>query len=194
MRAVIFYVGSLTVLLSVLSWTHYTPGASPFVQFFAQVGIPMASGIMNFVVLTAALSSCNSGMFSTGRMLRGLARNGEAPRALGKLSAPTAAARMGDVHPGDGVGVIVNRVSPDNAFELERFLRGHGGDPTATVAAVFRRSSRKTGQRGAPLLEGPKRLGKSSRGEAEKQHCRRVGAQAAGPDGGPLGRNVGHRG
>jgi AAT family amino acid transporter len=56
-RIGIFYVGSLIVLLSVFSWTEYHPGVSPFVQVFAEVGIPAAAGIMNFVVLSAALSA-----------------------------------------------------------------------------------------------------------------------------------------
>jgi AAT family amino acid transporter len=116
-RIGIFYVGALIVLLSVFSWTHYKPGVSPFVQVFAQVGIPGAAGIMNFVVLTAALSSCNSGIYSTGRMLRGLAVNGEAPQAMQKLSGrqlPLPALVLSTLVM--GIGVIVNIVSPDKAF------------------------------------------------------------------------------
>ncbi|MGW3241479.1 amino acid permease [Streptomyces sp. NPDC001070] len=116
-RIGIFYVGALIVLLSVFSWTKYTPGVSPFVQVFAQVGIPGAAGIMNFVVLTAALSSCNSGIYSTGRMLRGLAANGEAPRTMEKLSGrrlPLPALIMSTLFM--GIGVIVNVVSPGKAF------------------------------------------------------------------------------
>ncbi|TLS42877.1 amino acid permease [Streptomyces montanus] len=116
-RIGIFYVGSLIVILSVYSWTKYSPGVSPFVQVFAAVGIPGAAGIMNFVILTAALSSCNSGIYSTGRMLRGLAVNGEAPKAAARLSgrrlplpALVASALV------MGIGVIVNIVSPDKAF------------------------------------------------------------------------------
>ncbi|MDX2849702.1 amino acid permease [Actinacidiphila glaucinigra] len=116
-RIGVFYVGTLIVLLSVFSWTRYTPGVSPFVQVFVQVGIPGAAGIMNFVVLTAALSSCNSGIYSTGRMLRGLAVNGEAPKAVAKLSdrqLPLPALVMSTLVM--GVGVIVNVVSPGKAF------------------------------------------------------------------------------
>jgi AAT family amino acid transporter len=116
-RIGIFYVGALVILLSVFSWTEYTPGVSPFVQVFAQVGIPGAAGIMNFVVLTAALSSCNSGIYSTGRMLRGLAANGEAPQAMGKLSSrrlPLPALVLSTLVM--GIGVYVNVVSPGKAF------------------------------------------------------------------------------
>lgn len=116
-RIGIFYVGALIILLSVFSWTNYTPGVSPFVQVFAQVGIPGAAGIMNFVVLTAALSSCNSGIYSTGRMLRGLAANGEAPRPMGNLSGRhlPLPALVGSTLV-MGIGVIVNVVSPGKAF------------------------------------------------------------------------------
>ncbi|MDX3096168.1 amino acid permease [Streptomyces sp. ME19-03-3] len=116
-RIGVFYVGTLIVLLSVLSWTAYDPGVSPFVQVFVQVGIPGAAGLMNFVVLTAALSSCNSGIYSTGRMLRGLAVNGQGPKAAAHLSArrlPLPALVMSTLVM--GIGVIVNAVSPDKAF------------------------------------------------------------------------------
>jgi AAT family amino acid transporter len=116
-RIGVFYIGALIILLSLYSWKEYTPGVSPFVQVFAGVGIPAAAGIMNFVVLTAALSSCNSGLYSTGRMLRGLAVNGEAPAALKKLSGrqlPLVSLVLSTLVM--GIGVIVNIVSPDKAF------------------------------------------------------------------------------
>lgn len=78
-RIALFYVGALTVILAVVKWTEFAEGVSPFVEAFAVIGIPAGAGIVNFVVLTAALSSCNSGMYSTGRMLRTLADNGERP-------------------------------------------------------------------------------------------------------------------
>ena len=87
-RIVLFYVGALTVILCVVSWTEFQPGVSPFVAAFAKIGIPFGAGIVNFVVLSAALSSCNSGMYSTGRMLRDLAVNGQGPRVFGRLTAP----------------------------------------------------------------------------------------------------------
>ncbi|AJC60739.1 amino acid permease [Streptomyces sp. 769] len=116
-RIAVFYVGALIILLSVLSWTEYTPGVSPFVQIFANVGIPGAAGIMNFVVLTAALSACNSGIYSAGRMLRGLAVNGEAPQAMTKLSdrqLPVPAVMLSILVM--AAGVVINVISPDKAF------------------------------------------------------------------------------
>ncbi|WP_329132368.1 amino acid permease [Streptomyces sp. NBC_01476] len=85
-RIVLFYVGALAVILCVVSWTEFQPGVSPFVAAFAKIGIPFGAGIVNFVVLSAALSSCNSGMYSTGRMLRDLAANGQGPQVFNRLT------------------------------------------------------------------------------------------------------------
>lgn len=81
-RIMIFYVISLTVILSVYPWDAMTGKDSPFVLTFDAIGIPWAAGIVQFVVLTAALSSCNSGIFSTARMLFNLAQQGESPKAF----------------------------------------------------------------------------------------------------------------
>lgn len=85
-RIAVFYVGALIMILSVVPWTHFQPGISPFVAAFEKMGLGVGAGIVNFVVLTAALSSCNSGMYSTGRMLRDLALNGQGPKAFTKLT------------------------------------------------------------------------------------------------------------
>ncbi|MEV0247753.1 amino acid permease [Nocardia sp. NPDC050712] len=116
-RIGLFYVGALVVILSVSSWRNFEEGKSPFVEVFQQIGIPGAAGLINFVLLTAALSSCNSGIYSTGRMLRTLSLHGEAPGALNKLSSravpyvgiSASAAVM-------VIGVVVNVISPDKAF------------------------------------------------------------------------------
>ncbi|MFB7776423.1 amino acid permease [Streptomyces bauhiniae] len=116
-RIALFYVGALTVILCVVKWTEFAPGVSPFVKAFAVIGIPAGAGIVNFVVLTAALSSCNSGMYSTGRMLRTLADNGEAPRAFAKLSSTKAPALGITVSVlFMGIGVVLNYVVPEKAF------------------------------------------------------------------------------
>jgi L-asparagine transporter-like permease len=117
-RIIIFYVGALTVILSVVKWTEFSAGVSPFVYAFEKIGIPLAAGIVNFVVLTAALSSCNSGMYSTGRMLRGLAKNKEAPQAFGRLNARKTPAIGITVSVAlMGFGVILNYFIPAKAFE-----------------------------------------------------------------------------
>ncbi|KPC76916.1 proline-specific permease, partial [Streptomyces sp. NRRL WC-3753] len=64
-RIGLFYIGALIIILSVVSWTVFKPGVSPFVAAFQQIGLPAGAAIVNFVVLTAALSSANSGMYST---------------------------------------------------------------------------------------------------------------------------------
>jgi AAT family amino acid transporter len=116
-RIALFYVGALTVILCVVKWTEFAPGVSPFVEAFAKIGIPAGAGIVNFVVLTAALSSCNSGMYSTGRMLRNLADSGEAPAAFRKLSStktPALGITVSVLFM--GIGVILNYVVPEKAF------------------------------------------------------------------------------
>ncbi|MEU9327928.1 amino acid permease [Streptomyces canus] len=117
-RIGLFYVGALTVILCVVKWTEFAAGVSPFVKAFAVIGIPAGAGIVNFVVLTAALSSCNSGMYSTGRMLRTLADSGEAPQAFNKLSVtrtPALAITVSVLFM--GIGVVLNYVVPEKAFE-----------------------------------------------------------------------------
>ncbi|MFE7719491.1 amino acid permease [Nocardia rhizosphaerihabitans] len=116
-RIGLFYVGALVVIMSVASWRGFHAGRSPFVEVFEQIGIPAAAGIINFVLLTAALSSCNSGIYSTGRMLRSLALRDEAPArfaALSKQSVPFTGicASAGAMV----IGVVVNVISPDKAF------------------------------------------------------------------------------
>lgn len=116
-RIVIFYVGSLIVILSVVRWTEFGEGVSPFVAAFGKIGVPLAAGIVNFVVLTAALSSCNSGMYSTGRMLRDLAANSEAPKRFGRLSprrVPAAGIAVSVVVM--SIGVVLNYLVPEKAF------------------------------------------------------------------------------
>jgi AAT family amino acid transporter len=86
-RILIFYVGAIFVILAIFPWNQIGTIGSPFVMTFAKVGIASAAGIINFVVLTAAMSGCNSGIYSAGRMLYTLAENGQAPKFLGRVSA-----------------------------------------------------------------------------------------------------------
>jgi D-serine/D-alanine/glycine transporter len=86
LRILFFYVGALIVLLCVNPWTELHAAESPFVKTFSLVGIPVAAGIINFVVLTSAASACNSGMFSTSRILFNLSKNDQAPSNMAKLN------------------------------------------------------------------------------------------------------------
>ncbi|MFC6323906.1 amino acid permease [Companilactobacillus baiquanensis] len=79
-RIGLFYVGSMIAIMSVYPWNKITTTASPFVQVFSGVGIRGAAGILNFVVLTAALSATNSCLFSTSRTLYSLSLKGNAPK------------------------------------------------------------------------------------------------------------------
>lgn len=73
-RVIVFYVLALTAIMTVTP-DIVAPNKSPFVNMFLLIGVGAAAAIINFVVLTSALSSANSGMFSTGRMLYGLSKN-----------------------------------------------------------------------------------------------------------------------
>ncbi len=85
-RIIVFYVCALIAIMAVTPWRDVVPGRSPFVELFVLAGLPAAAGVVNFVVLTSAASSANGGVFSTSRMLYGLALKGDAPRAFHRLS------------------------------------------------------------------------------------------------------------
>ena len=97
-RILIFYVGALVVLLALYPWNQFgnvaadapwaeAMAASPFVQIFNHIGIPAAAHVLNLVILTAALSVYNSGVYCNSRMLYGLALQGNAPRVFAKVNA-----------------------------------------------------------------------------------------------------------
>lgn len=116
-RILIFYIGALAVMMALVAWTELKPGVSPFVYVFDRIGVPGAAHLINFVVITAAASSCNSGLFSTGRMLYTLAHLGQAPRAFGTVNrshvpsrALTFSAAM------MGIGVVLNYLVPESVF------------------------------------------------------------------------------
>ena len=85
-RIAIFYVGSSVLLALLLPYTAYRAGESPFVTFFSKVGFHGAGDLMNVVVLTAALSSLNAGLYSTGRIMRSMAMSGSAPKFTARMS------------------------------------------------------------------------------------------------------------
>ncbi|WNB92936.1 amino acid permease [Bacillus sp. NEB1478] len=118
-RILLFYIGSLIVLMSIYPWDKIDPETSPFVSVFKLIGIPAASGIINFVVLTSAMSSCNSGLFSTGRMLYTLANEGKAPKKLGSLNkkqVPATALIVSTFFL--SFGVLLNYLLPEKVFTL----------------------------------------------------------------------------
>jgi L-asparagine permease len=118
-RIALFYVGSLFLLALLLPYTAYSPSESPFVTFFSKIGIEGAGTVMNLVVLTAAFSSLNAGLYSTGRILRSMAMNGSAPKFTARMS------RQGVPYGGilltasiGLLGVLLNSIVPDQAFEI----------------------------------------------------------------------------
>lgn len=122
-RIAVFYVGSILLLSLLLPFDTYKAGESPFVTFFSHIGSPnsgaVAGSVMNFVVLTAALSSLNAGLYSTGRILRSMSVNGSAPRFTARMSKNgvpfggillTASITL--------IGVGINALWPSQAFEI----------------------------------------------------------------------------
>ena len=89
-RLIVFYLGAIFILVGVIPWTEIQPGqgitVSPFVRVFDLMRIPAAAHIINFVVLTAALSSMNCNLYVATRMVFSLSRAGYAPELLGRLS------------------------------------------------------------------------------------------------------------
>ncbi len=84
-RILIFYIGAIFVIVTVYPWDELGHIGSPFVATFAKVGITFAAGLINFVVLTAAMSGCNSGIFSASRMSLNLSQKGMLPKFFGKV-------------------------------------------------------------------------------------------------------------
>ena len=88
-RVFLFYICSLAILLSLVPWNQLNVGDlehSPFVMIFSQMGIEWAAHLLNFIILTASLSVCNSGMYANSRMLMGLAEQGNAPKAFSNVN------------------------------------------------------------------------------------------------------------
>ena len=119
LRILFFYVGSLIVLLCINPWTQLNAAESPFVKTFSLVGIPIAAGIINFVVITSAASASNSGLFSTSRILYYLSNNGQAPSNFAKLNKNQV--------PGNGLlisafvllaGALLIKFIPEQAFGI----------------------------------------------------------------------------
>lgn len=111
------YLGAIVVLAGVMPWNRAGVGESPFVSVFRLAGIPAATHIMNFVVLTAALSGANAALYVSGRMLFSLSRTGWAPAIFGRLN------REGSPKPaliassfGILVALVLEKWAPKDAF------------------------------------------------------------------------------
>jgi L-asparagine transporter-like permease len=111
------YIVTITLLVALTPWNELGVGESPFVRVLAGLGIPGAAGLMNFVVLSAALSSSNANLYLIARTLFSLARAGFVPQALGTVTgqgAPVNALLVSGV--GLGAAVLVRALWPDSAY------------------------------------------------------------------------------
>lgn len=120
-RIMLFYVGALVVIMAVTPWREIVADKSPFVGMFSLAGLGIAASLINFVVLTSAASSANSGMYSTSRMIYGLALEGDAPsrlRRLTKRKVPASALFFSCVFLLGGVALLYAGTSIMEAFTV----------------------------------------------------------------------------
>ena len=119
LRILLFYVLTLFVLMAIYPWPQIGSQGSPFVQIFSNLGIGSAATLLNIVVISAAVSAINSDIFGAGRMMYGLAQQGQAPKGFAQLSRHgvpwmtvlvMGAALLG--------GVVLNYLIPENVFLL----------------------------------------------------------------------------
>lgn len=117
-RILIFYVGALLFILMLVPWSKIGLGSSPFVIAFQDVGVPDAAAVLTFVVITAALSAFNSGMYSTGRMLLTLSQHHQAPAFLAHISKRGGVPVFGVLASAAvlSVGVVLNYFLPPVVF------------------------------------------------------------------------------
>ncbi|MFD8498770.1 amino acid permease [Amycolatopsis sp. NPDC059657] len=153
-RIAIFYVGSVLLLVMLMPWSDYQAGVSPFVSVFSRLGIPAVGDVMNIVVLTAAMSSANSGLYATGRILRALADKREAPRFTGWMSKRRIP--VGAILMTCGVwllGVVLNVVVPKDAFDVATEIASLGTIATWALIMIAQHRLRQRAEAGE--LERP---------------------------------------
>jgi L-asparagine transporter-like permease len=154
-RLILFYLLSLTVMLAVLPWTQAGSGRSPFVLVMQALHLPAAGGVMNFVILIAALSAMNSQLYIATRMMFSLSRAAHAPRMFGALTAsgvPRNALLLSTS--GMALATLLNVVAPDTAFLTMLSISVFGAMFTWMMIFIthyfFRRAARHT----APGADG----------------------------------------
>ncbi len=117
LRLVLFYLLTLALMLAIVPWTEAATQTSPFVRVMEIINIPYAAGVLNFVVLVAALSAMNSQLYTTSRMMFSLARASQAPVAFGRTNAkgvPVAAILISSL--GAAVAMFINAFWPEQSF------------------------------------------------------------------------------
>ncbi|MEY8349436.1 amino acid permease [Bacillus cereus] len=155
-RLIIFYLCTLALMLMIVPWKAAGVDKSPFVKVMELLHITGASGIMNFVVLIAALSAMNSQLYITTRMMFSLSRAGYAPKRFGTLSkkgVPVSALFLSTI--GIALATIVTIVSPNQAFMLMMGISMFGAMFTWMMIFVthlyFRKKWDKSGGRKLPV-------------------------------------------
>ncbi len=128
LRILLFYVLAISIILMLNPWRSITGEESPFVQIFSTLGVNWAAGLLNFVVITAALSAINADLFGTGRVLTGLAKEGLAPRKMAQTVRDVPVMTVASLLVVLVLGVVLNAAFP-NVFETIAAL--------ATFATVF---------------------------------------------------------
>ncbi|EJF79677.1 amino acid permease [Bartonella doshiae] len=144
-RIIIFYVGSISVIMMISPWNMIGENGSPFVTIFETIGIPAAGHILNFVVIMAAISVYNSGIYSNGRMLYSLAIQKNAPHIFSKLSAarvPYVAILFSSLC--TAIIVVVNILVPDNSFMRIMALATAAAVITWAIIVIVHLKFRKT--------------------------------------------------
>ena len=156
-RILIFYVGALFVIMAIYPWNALGLQGSPFVTTFAKLGISQAAGVINFVVITAALSGFNSTTFSGSRMLYSLANKGQAPAVLAKVSAHGVPIRGVLVTLACLViGVVLNYLLPQRIFEMMMSILSFNTVWTWSMVLIAHYSFRRRhGETGFPLRLWP---------------------------------------
>jgi L-asparagine transporter-like permease len=149
-RLVLFYLLTLALVLAIVPWPAVGTDESPFVKVMRALHVPAAAGILNFVILIAALSAMNSQLYITTRMMFSLARAGHAPRRLGALSrrgVPLYSLLLSSL--GIAVATLVSVVAPQSSFILMVAISSFGALFTWMMIFVthyyFRRSRERSG-------------------------------------------------
>lgn len=135
LRILIFYFGSVLLLTLVLPYTNYVAEVSPFVTFFESLGVGVAAPIFQLVVITAAISSLNAGLYSTGRIMYNMSTSGSGPKfgaRMSKSGVPYGGIVMAALV--GLAGVFLNYLVPEMAFEIVLNLAALG--TLASWAAV----------------------------------------------------------
>lgn len=118
-RILLFYVGSIFFVVTILPWNSQAILGSPYVAVLDRMGIPIAADLMNAIILTAVLSALNSGLYAASRMLFALTRKGHAPKALvtvNRRGVPIRSTLIGTLVALVSIGAAY--ISPDNVFSF----------------------------------------------------------------------------